>query len=132
MATISHQGKTLALHLCVDEIPQGLSFMTGDEEYMQMGTWRYPKGKVLAAHNHNPIPRQAERTQEMLVVLKGGVKAAIFSEDDEPVTELAVSAGEVLLLLAGGHGYEITEDDTVVIEAKNGPYPGAEADRRRL
>ncbi len=132
MATLSHQGRTLALHLAMDDIPAGLAFMTGDDEYMQLGTWRYPRGKVLAAHNHNPVPRRAERTQEMLVVLKGRVKATIYGEDDQPVGELTVAAGEVLLLLAGGHGYEILEDDTVVIEAKNGPYPGAEADRRRL
>jgi len=39
---------------------------------------------------------------------------------------------ETLILLKGGHGYEILEDGTRVLEVKNGPYPGAEVDRRRL
>jgi hypothetical protein len=35
-------------------------------------------------------------------------------------------------LLRGGHGYEILEDGTQVLEVKNGPYLGPDVDRRRL
>ena len=37
-----------------------------------------------------------------------------------------------MICLEGGHGYEILEDNTRVLEIKNGPYPGPEKDRRRL
>ena len=36
------------------------------------------------------------------------------------------------MLLRGGHGYEILEDGTQVLEVKNGPYLGPDVDRRRL
>ena len=42
------------------------------------------------------------------------------------------SEGDILILLTGGHGYEILTEGTQVLEVKNGPYVGAEADRRRL
>ena len=36
------------------------------------------------------------------------------------------------MLLECGHGYTILSDDTKVIEIKNGPYLGADVDRRRI
>ena len=46
-----------------------------------------------------------------------------------------LSAGDIdeaMALLRHGHGYEILENDTRVLEIKNGPYPGAERDRVRF
>jgi hypothetical protein len=37
-----------------------------------------------------------------------------------------------MVLLAGGHGYEILEDNTKILEVKNGPYLGASEDRKRI
>jgi len=48
------------------------------------------------------------------------------------VAELVIGTGDVAILLRGGHGYEILEDGTEVLEVKNGPYVGADRDRRRL
>ena len=40
--------------------------------------------------------------------------------------------GDVVVLLWGGHGYSVLEDNTQVLEVKTGPYVGAELDRRRI
>jgi hypothetical protein len=40
--------------------------------------------------------------------------------------------GDTIILLNGGHGYEILSDNTKVLEVKNGPYVGADKDRERL
>jgi hypothetical protein len=45
---------------------------------------------------------------------------------------MIVDEGDILILLQGGHGYEILEDGTQVLEVKNGPYIGADLDRRRF
>ena len=68
----------------------------------------------------------------MLCVMQGRVKSTFFTEDDAPCDEVILHAGDVLVLLAGGHSYDILEDDTFVLEVKNGPYLGADVDRRRL
>jgi len=52
--------------------------------------------------------------------------------DEVFVEELTVKQGDTLILLNSGHGYEILEDGTQVLEIKNGPYLGAERDRRRF
>ena len=111
---------------------EGLSFFSKDEEFIQVGTWIYPQGKMLAAHVHNAVPRTILHTQEVLFIKKGKLLATLFDLHDQLVEKIEVKEGEILVLLNGAHGYEILENDTIVIEIKNGPYPGAEVDRRRV
>ena len=51
---------------------------------------------------------------------------------ENKVAELEVKGGDVIILLRGGHGYDILEDGTQVLEIKNGPYVGPDKDRRRF
>lgn len=74
----------------------------------------------------------ANRTYEALYVIKGALEAVIYDMDETPVETLQVRQGEILVLLESGHGYFIKEEDTNVLEIKNGPYLGAEIDRRRI
>jgi hypothetical protein len=110
----------------------GLAFFSSDEDFIQVGTWQYPAGKQLLAHIHNECTRTVLWTQEALLVRKGKLRAKIYDTRETLVQEIIVSAGDVIILLRGGHGYEILEDGTQVLEIKNGPYVGADADRRRL
>jgi hypothetical protein len=125
-------GTTLARRIAEDEWGDGLSFYSDDSEFIQVGTWAYPAGKELLAHRHNKVIREVVRTQEVIYVRQGAVRAEIFDLDDTLLETLEARAGDCLVLLAGGHGYEILEDGTQVLEVKNGPYPGPDADRTRL
>ena len=111
---------------------EGLKFFSPDSDYQQVGTWGYDQGKQLLAHAHNEVSREVFWTQEVLYIRQGRVRAEIFNVEDLKVAELEATAGDLLILLRGGHGYEIMEDNTQVLEIKNGPYVGADADRRRL
>ena len=110
----------------------GLNFFSADEEYVQVGTWGYDSGKELLAHSHNEVSREVLWTQEVLYIRKGKILAEVYNTSDEKVAEFEATEGDVVILLHGGHGYHILEDDTQVLEIKNGPYVGANADRRRL
>ncbi|MDT8397317.1 MAG: hypothetical protein RQ899_01735 [Pseudomonadales bacterium] len=129
---IEAAGQLLAIYLTGDDWPQGLAFYSDDADYVQVGTWNYERGKTLLAHRHKKALREAERTQEVIFVKQGAVKADIYDGTDILVETVQMRAGDVLILLNGGHGYHILEDDTQVLEIKNGPYPGPEADRERL
>ncbi len=83
-------------------------------------------------HIHNEVERKVIRTQEVLYIRKGKISAKIYDLDENFVEELIVSEGDTLILLESGHGYKILEDGTQVLEVKNGPYLGAEVDRRRF
>jgi len=111
---------------------EGLGFYSNDEEVIQVGTWQYDSRKQLMKHIHNEVDRVITRTNEVLYVVSGKVKAFIYDLDEKLVEELTIDAGDTLILLDCGHGYEIMADNTKVIEIKNGPYLGAETDRRRF
>lgn len=111
---------------------EGLSFFSQDEDFIQVGTWRYEKGKKLLAHIHNHAERVVQHTQEVLYIKKGLIKASVYDTQGVAIEHIIAKEGDTLILLHGGHGYEILEDSTQVLEIKNGPYLGAEVDRRRI
>lgn len=110
----------------------GLSFYSDNSDFIQVGTWRYNRGKELLAHIHNQVERIVYKTQEVLYVRKGKIAAFIYDLEGNLVENINVNEGDVLILINGGHGYKIPEDDTQVLEIKNGPYPGANLDRKRI
>jgi len=129
---IKHNGEILARHIPSEAWADGLGFYSNDDEFIQVGSWQYNKGKELLKHIHNQVNREVVRTQEVLYIKRGSIKAKIYSLEEEFVEELIANQGDTLILLNSGHGYEILQDNTQVLEIKNGPYLGAEIDRRRF
>ena len=122
----------LARHIPTEDWQEGLSFHSEDEEFIQVGAWGYDKGKELLAHIHNEVERKVYWTQEVLYIRKGSIEASVYDTDENFVEKLIAKEGDTLILLRGGHGYKVLEDGTQVLEIKNGPYVGAEKDRRRI
>ena len=130
---ITEGALVLARHIpAADAWGEGLKFFSPDGDYQQVGTWGYGAGKTLLAHSHNEVARSVAWTQEVLYIRAGRVLAEVYDTADCKVAELEAGAGDLLVLLRGGHGYRILEDGTQVLEIKNGPYVGADVDRRRL
>jgi len=125
-------GVVFAKKITLDNIKEGISFYSNDEDFIQVGTWSYNKGRSLAAHNHNIVDRTINRTNEIVIVLSGKLKIDIYDESDNKIDEMTAEKNDLLIMMNGGHGYHILKDNTKVIEIKNGPYLGAEKDRRRL
>ena len=114
-----------------DWVP-GLNFCTPDELFIQAGCWYYQAGKELAAHRHIWNERVVTMTQEVTYVKKGRMKVLVYNDDKELVREFDLSAGDFAVLANGGHGYEILEDDTQVLEVKNGPFLDVSVDKEPL
>ena len=111
---------------------EGLSFFSNDNDFIQVGTWNYSQGKKLLGHIHNKVERKIDRTQEVIFVKQGRIEARIYNLEEKLIDTFEVEAGQVLILLSCGHGYTILEDNTQVLEVKNGPYLGADIDRYRI
>lgn len=103
---------------------KGVQFFTPVESAQQVGLLRHPQGTIISAHTHQLIPRTIETTQEVLVVLKGRVAVDIYNSARQPVARKVIGPKTVLVLLRGGHGFEVIEDAEMV-EVKQGPYVGA-------
>lgn len=111
---------------------EGLNFFSTDDEFIQFGVWGYQSGKELKAHKHNEVMREVRWTQEVVYVRRGRIRANVYDLKDQYITSIEVCKGDIIALLRGGHGYDILEDGTQVLEVKNGPYVGPDRDRRRL
>lgn len=110
----------------------GLNFFSNDEEFIQVGTWGYGDGKELSAHKHNKFIRETDWTQEVLFIKQGKILVTVYDDNDIKIEEWVASSGDIIIMLSGGHGYKVLDDNTQVLEVKNGPYLGADKDRKRL
>ena len=55
------------------------------------------------------------------MIKNGKCKISIFDDNDSFISEIVVSAGDIVFLAMGGHGIEVIEDVSI-IEIKQGPY----------
>ena len=132
MKIYKHNGKILSIVYREEDWVEGLNFITPDELFVQVGSWWYQKGKKLASHVHNDFERKAMRTQEMTYVKKGSMRVLLYDEDQNFIEDYVLNEGDLSVFAYGGHGYEILEDDTKIIEAKNGPFTSPEIDKENF
>ncbi len=132
MQRFTVQGKTMAIVFRDSEWVDGLSFITEDSDFLQVGMWNYNEGKQLKAHTHKVFERKSYRTQEATYVRSGKLGVDLYDENKTLVEQFVLNEGDVAVFLAGGHGYRILSDGTRVIEFKNGPFLGVEADKELI
>jgi hypothetical protein len=53
----------------------------------------------------------------------------VYTEGRELVATRDLGPGDLALMVAGGHGFDVRED-TVLLEVKQGPYAGLEEKER--
>ena len=132
MKIYKKDNKILSIVYKNEDWKQGLNFITPNELYIQVGSWWYNKGKKLASHTHKDFERIATRTQEMTYVKKGSMRVLLYDDDHNYIEDYILSEGDTAIFAYGGHGYEILEDDTQVIEAKNGPFIDVDTDKTKF
>lgn len=108
--------------------PAQTEFYTPGDYSQQLGIIKYPKGGTIKPHYHNKVTREVHYTQEVLVIRKGKVKVILYDPKLNYITDVILSIGDVILLASGGHGFEMLEDCEMV-EIKQGPYNGVQADK---
>lgn len=132
METIKHKEQILTIIYRDKDWVEGLNFITPNELFVQVGSWWYDKGRKLASHVHNDFERSAMRTQEMTYVKKGSMRVLLYDEDHKYLQDFVLYEGDLAVFAYGGHGYEILEDGTKIIEAKNGPFVDVETDKTKF
>jgi hypothetical protein len=122
---ISANGKALCYVIRQNTQPQQTTFITPPEAKQQVGFIVYPKGGVIARHVHRPLERHIIGMSEVLVVRSGYCQIEVYDELENLVTVRDLYQNDVVIMVGGGHGFQIKED-TVLLEIKQGPYLGAE------
>ena len=116
-------GRPLACIVRAGPPPESTEFVTPDDWNQQVGFVVYPAGGTIARHRHRPIERHIVGTAEVLVVRKGRCEVDLYNEHGSLIATRELRTGDVLILVAGGHGFRMIED-TVLLEVKQGPYTG--------
>ncbi len=132
MKIIKRNEKLICIIYRDEDWKKGLNFITPDSLFVQVGSWWYDKDKKLDAHKHKDFDRVANRTMETTYIKSGSMKVDLYDEDQNFFESLILKKGDLAVFAYGGHGYTILEDDTKVIEAKNGPFIDVETDKKRF
>jgi len=132
MEVIQHDNRIISIIYRDSDWVKGLNFITPDELFIQVGSWWYDKGKKLDAHVHKEFDRNSSRTQESIYIKQGSVKVSLFTEDEKFLQDYILFEGDLAIFGYGGHGYEILENDTKVIESKNGPFISVDSDKKKF
>ena len=127
---ITYHQQLLALIISHQFNKPGIHFFSPDDLSQQLAYMRHPTGKIIQPHVHNPVPRQVEYTQEVLFIKKGRLRVDFYNDHQEYLESRLLEAGDVILLVTGGHGFEVVEE-IEMIEVKQGPYVG-ERDKTRF
>ena len=109
--------------------PMSTEFVTSSDLNLQVGFIKYPAGGVIQPHVHRPIERHIVGTGEVLLVRSGKMEVSLYDNERQLVAQRMLSKGDLLLLVGGGHGFQMLED-TVLLEVKQGPYTGLDEKER--
>ena len=128
---IIHNDELYSSIFDLDNTSEGLDFLTNDDAFVQVGTWKYEKGKILDAHYHNTFDRKSYITQEVVLVLEGIIVCNLYTTDGEFIASEEIKQNQLIIQYQGIHEYEII-NNSKVLEIKNGPYFGPDKDRTRV
>jgi hypothetical protein len=72
-------------------------------------------------HKHNKRITKIMITTEVIILLKGILRVDFYNEKKIYLFSKKVYAGDIIMLVNGGHGFKILKD-VEMIEVKQGPY----------
>jgi hypothetical protein len=114
-------GELLAQVITVKHSINGVNFYTDPSRDVQVASMLHLKGHNVKNHKHNVTKREIYSTSEVLVINRGIIRCFIYDNNLTLVDTVDLSGGQILILYAGGHGFEVLED-IEIIEVKQGPY----------
>lgn len=104
------------------------NFLTEPESSLQLGVSSYAAGEVIPAHAHLISERRTQNGQEFILIGEGKLRVTLYDDARAPLSAHDLSVGDMILLVSGGHGFDVLEPCRIV-EVKQGPYQGKEMDK---
>lgn len=118
---IVNKNHVMAIIIKANYYSEGIEFFTPKDYSQQLGYMNRPKGYEIAPHLHNRVKRNVEYTNEVLLIKSGKVRVDFYDEYKDYLKSRILNKGDVILLVSGGHGFEMLEQSEM-IEIKQGPY----------
>jgi mannose-6-phosphate isomerase-like protein (cupin superfamily) len=130
--SIQEPDQVLAVVFNIDSIQESRYNASSDTEILQVSAMCFSQGRVLKPHYHVPTERVTVGTQESWIVWQGRLGVTLYDLDQTIVSEFEISAGDCMTLYRGGHAFTVQDENTKIIEIKNGPYYGPEHDAKSI
>ena len=120
---IFHNDILLSIIIKSGYCSEGIKFFTPDNFSQQLAYMKREKDYVIDPHVHCVQQRHVHITQEVLFIKTGKVRVDFFDDQKNYLKSKILNQGDVVLLAAGGHGFQMLESSEI-IEVKQGPYTG--------
>lgn len=130
--SVQHPDQVIAVVFNIDSIQESRYNAGSDNEILQVSAMCFPQGRSLRSHYHVPTERITVGTQESWIVWQGSLKVTLYDLDQTVISEFEIGAGDCMTLYQGGHAFTVQDDNTKIIEIKNGPYYGPEHDAKSI
>ncbi|HAH22102.1 MAG TPA: hypothetical protein DCL49_14535 [Candidatus Omnitrophica bacterium] len=131
MERIESQGEIIAIIVRKASTVEGIQFFSPPEFSQQLGLITRKKDYSVKRHVHKLVARQVLVTQEVLYLLFGRIEITLYDKYRSQIKTVELSQGDTILLAGGGHGIKFLEDSKI-LEIKQGPYSGTEADKEHF
>ena len=118
---IEHKGRLFGLIVSGSFNEPGIHFFTDQTLSQQLAFMRHPEGKEIQAHVHKPVRREVLYTQEVIVLRKGKLRVDFYDDEQNYLESHVLGAGDVILLVEGGHGFKVLEE-VEMFEIKQWPF----------
>lgn len=126
--TIEHKGIRYAEIIWANIRVKKTTFFSPPESSFQFGLLAHEAGFFEPPHFHHPFKREIEDLQQMFVVQCGVVAVQLYDESGSLFREVALKAGDAIVLIHGVHSLRVIED-MQCISIKQGPFLGTEFDK---
>jgi hypothetical protein len=124
----SSDGSIIAIVVKKDFKKEGVNFLSPNNFPIQLGVNTYKKGHKINSHFHQKREFVVNSIQEVIYFKSGKALIKLYDLNMKLLKSLTLSAGDLIFLVDGGHGFEMAED-TTFIEIKQGPYFGRNMDK---
>jgi len=112
-----------------EEISTERKDLCPEEEFIQLSSFKIPKGKTFRPHKHIIHEKITNIAQESWVIMKGEVQVTFYDLDDTILCKPVLKEGDVSITFAGGHNYLVLSEEATIYEYKTGPYLGQKYDK---
>lgn len=128
---IEFGGKIVALVSRCSYEPNGVNFITSQNNPLQLGILKHTQGVRVSPHVHRNIPRTINEVQEVLHIEYGELETEFYDVGGGKLGSIVLYPGDTILLISGGHSFNVLKD-CKILEVKQGPYYGVWEDKEKL
>ncbi len=132
MKEITSDNKVYAIVDNINSLEDGVTWYGKESDYIQVCRQNFDTGKKFATHRHIDRPREIPKTQEVLIVINGGLSVTIYDNDKNLIDTQVITPAGVIIFYDGYHGFEALSPTTVFYEVKHGQFVGVEQDKELL